>query len=421
MLKIAVISEYLPSALKPWQGRSLYETLRVMSRHADVRVFHAVPAYPPSLRRGNRNVTGSEFSPSGVPVSYSTFPALPVVSRVFNGNSLARTLFDDVRGFGPDLLWGCFIYPDGYAAVKIARALSVPVVVMGLGSDINRIRDPFTSWQTRKVLRSADFVVTVSEDLRKKAVALGARPAKTRAIINGCDLSIFRVRNRSEIRRSLGIAPSAKVIVFIGRLDVNKGLRELVESAAMLHLSRPDLHTYIVGEGPDRSLIQRQIEVHAASEYVHLNPPCNFDDVAQWMAASDLVTLPSYMEGCPNVILEALASGRPIVATAVGGIPEITGDECLRLVRPKEVGELARALDGVLDKSWDPERISALCSRSWESVADELLEVFQTLTPRPLAIRTRQQIDASSVTARSFRADGISMETRSQRPSEQDS
>ena len=77
------------------------------------------------------------------------------------------------------------------------------------------------------------------------------------------------------------------------------------------------------------------------------------------MAAADLVTLPSYMEGCPNVVLEALACGRPVVATNVGGIPEIMSDECGQLVPPRDPSALAQALASVLDRTWDAAAISA--------------------------------------------------------------
>ncbi|MGH9560986.1 MAG: glycosyltransferase family 4 protein, partial [Terracidiphilus sp.] len=85
------------------------------------------------------------------------------------------------------------------------------------------------------------------------------------------------------------------------------------------------------------------------------------------------------MEGCPNVILEALASGRPVVATNVGGIPEILDDSCGRLVPPRDPPKLADALASVLDAQWDPKAISARGSRSWTAPAAELLEVFEGL------------------------------------------
>jgi glycosyltransferase involved in cell wall biosynthesis len=162
-------------------------------------------------------------------------------------------------------------------------------------------------------------------------------------------------------------------------MDVKKGLRELVEAATSLRQERPNLHVYLVGEGPDRPIVASAIQAHNAAGYIHMLPGCAFDDVAVWMAAADLVTLPSYMEGCPNVILEALASGRPVVATNVGGIPEIMSDECGRLVTPRDPAALAQALASVLDTSWDASAISARRSRSWNAVAAELLELFESI------------------------------------------
>jgi glycosyltransferase involved in cell wall biosynthesis len=381
-MKIAVITRYFPSSAEPWQGRSAYQTLRVIGREAEVQVFFPNAAYPRWLKPRSRSYDklDASFSPPDVKVSYHDYPALPLVSRPFNGQMAARALLPHVRGFAPDILFGCFLYPDAYAALKIARSLSVPVVAMGIGSDINRIGDPISAWHTRTVLRQADFVVTVSGDLRAKAVAMGASPEKARAILNGCDLSVFHPRNRLEARRRLHIDPDAEAVVYIGRMDVRKGLRELVDAAASLHPQRPGLHVYLVGEGPDRPAIESAIQARNATGYIHAFHGCAADDVAVWMAAADLVTLPSYMEGCPNVVLEALACGRPVVATNVGGIPEIMKDECGRLVPPRDPAALAHALASVLDDTWDAPAISAQGSRSWSAVAAELLEVFTSLT-----------------------------------------
>jgi glycosyltransferase involved in cell wall biosynthesis len=162
-------------------------------------------------------------------------------------------------------------------------------------------------------------------------------------------------------------------------MDMKKGLRELIEAAASLHPQRPNLRVYLVGEGPDTALVESAIHGQNAAGYVHLRPPCTFDDVALWMAAADLATLPSYMEGCPNVVLEALACGRPVVATNVGGIPEIMSNECGRLVPPRDPAALALALASALDQEWAPAAISAHWSRSWSTVAAELLEIFESL------------------------------------------
>jgi glycosyltransferase involved in cell wall biosynthesis len=382
MLKIAVITPYFPSSAEPWQGRSAYQTLRVLARDAEVRVFFPNAAYPSWLKprsRGHGKLDPS-YSPPDVKVSYHNYPALPLVSRPMNGWMAARVLLPHVRGFAPDLIFGCFLYPDAFAALKIARALSVPVVAMGIGSDINRIGDPISALHTRTVLREADFVVTVSGDLRAKAVAMGASPTKARAILNGCDLSVFHVMDRLGARQRLDIRPDAEAVVYMGRMDVRKGFRELVDAAASLHPQRPGMQVYLIGEGPDKSRIESVIQAREATGYIHALQGCAADDVAIWMAAADLVTLPSYMEGCPNVVLEALACGRPVVATNVGGIPEIMNSECGRLVPPRDPAALALALAAVLDTTWDAAAISAQGSRSWSAVAAELLEVFTLLT-----------------------------------------
>jgi glycosyltransferase involved in cell wall biosynthesis len=254
-----------------------------------------------------------------------------------------------------------------------------------MGSDINRISGPILAMHIRTVLREADFLVMVSDDLRRKGEAMGASPEKIRTILNGCDLSVFHPKDRLEARQRLRIDPASEAVVYIGRMDVKKGLRELVDAAAALHPKRPGLHVYMVGDGPDEPLLESAIREKNATHYIHKAPSCTFDSVSVWMAAADLVTLPSYMEGCPNAVLEALACGRPVVATNVGGIPEIMNNECGQLVPPRNSDELARALASVLDRSWDAKAISAHSGRSWEAVAAELLEVFESLVSIPSA------------------------------------
>jgi len=292
-----------------------------------------------------------------------------------------------VREFGPDIIFSIFLYPEGYAALKIGRALSVPVVAMGIGSDINSIADSISARYTRTLLREVDYLVTVSDDLRKKAVQMGAPSQNTRTILNGCDLSVFHVRDRMEARSKLQIDQRSEAVVYIGRMDLKKGLRELIEAAVAMKPQRPELQVYMVGTGPDRPLIEQSIQANNASDYIHALPSCTPDDVAIWMTAADVVTLPSYMEGCPNVVLEALACGRPVVATNVGGIPEIMSDQCGRLVPPQDSAALADALASVLDSTWDASAISNHWSRSWSTVAAELRDVLETVAPLPRSAR----------------------------------
>ena len=384
-----MVTAHFPSSGQPTHGRSAYQTLRVLSCKSDVQVFYPHATYPSWLKPQSRSYDAldSSYTVPDVKVGYYDYPALPMVSRPFNGWMAARVLLPHIRSFAPDLIFSYFLYPDGYAALKIGKALSIPVVVMGVGSDVHNIGDRFSAMHTRALLREADYLTAVSYDLSKRMVAMGAQPERIRAIVSGCDLSIFHVRDRLEARRKLGIDPSAEAVTYIGRMDLKKGILELIVAAASLRAERAKLHVYLVGEGPDRPVIESAIRTNNANSYIHTVPECNFDDVAVWMAAADLVTLPSYMEGSPNVVLEALASGRPVVATNVGGIPEILSEQCGCLVPPHDAGALAQALASVLNTSWDAKAISAQWSRSWDEVATELLEIFKSLVPACPVVR----------------------------------
>ncbi|MFP5210240.1 MAG: glycosyltransferase [Acidobacteriota bacterium] len=346
-----------------------------------MHVFYPHAVYPSFLRPPSRIYAriDREFIVPGIETSYCDYPALPLLSRPLNGRIAGRILLPQIRRFAPDLIFSYVLYPDAYAALKIAKKLSVPVIAMGVGSDVHNIADRFSAMHTRSVLREADFVVAISEDLRKRAVAMGASPEKTRTLISGCDLSVFHVSDRREAREMLHIESDIEAVVYIGRIDTKKGLRELVEASASLHPERPDLHVYMVGDGPDRQVLENAIQSRSAADYIHLVRGCSFDEVARWMSAANVITLPSYMEGCPNVVLEALACGRPVVATNVGGIPEIVNEQCGCLVSPRDSESLAHGLEFALDKDWDENAIATCWGRSWEIVADELLEIFESV------------------------------------------
>ena len=151
MLRIAVVTRYFPSSAEPWQGRS--PTRRCACSPARPMCGSSYPnaSYPSLLKPRSRTYDrlDASFSPPDVRASYYDYPALPGLSRPLNGWIAARVLLPAVRGFAPDLIFGCFLYPEGYAALKIGKALSVPVVAMSIGSDINRIGDPVSAMQTR--------------------------------------------------------------------------------------------------------------------------------------------------------------------------------------------------------------------------------------------------------------------------------
>jgi teichuronic acid biosynthesis glycosyltransferase TuaC len=378
-MRVAVITRYFPCSHEPWAGHSAHETLRFLTKQCELKVFYPETRYPKFLTPQSRTDRSLDvnYRPGDVDVEYIFYPALPVVTRPLNGWSAARSVLPAVRAFKPDILLNYIVYPDGFAALRLSRELKVPVVVTAIGSDLNRIPDSFCGMLTRRVLREAGAVITVSGDLRKTALRLGASPEKSHAILNGCDTSIFHPRDRAEARRQLQMDPDGEVILFVGRLDVAKGLRELIEAVARLRASRPSLRCYLVGDGHDRKVVLEDIAKFGAERWITIVPPCTTDQVALWMAAADLVTLPSYREGCPNVVIEALATGRPVVASNVGGIPELMDESSGIMVRAMDATALTRALEEVLERSWSPEAISSRHSRNWSDVSDDVQRILE--------------------------------------------
>jgi glycosyltransferase involved in cell wall biosynthesis len=377
-MRVAVITRYFPTSHEPWAGHSAYQTLRILARECDLKVFYPESRYPPLLTPGSRAGRRIDFHHrvEGVDVEYLPYPALPAISRSLNGFSASRSILSSVRAWRPDILLNYIVYPDGDAALRVARALRIPFVVTAIGSDLNVIPDPVCGWLTRRVLRTADHTITVSGDLLKTARRLGAPVERSSAILNGCDTSIFHPADRAVARSFLGLPSDAEAVVYVGRLDMAKGLGELIAAVAQLRDRRPRLHAWIVGDGPARQQLSQSIAEHRVEDRISFVPSCSTDKVAAWMAASDLITLPSYREGCPNVVVEALASGRPVVATNVGGIPELMDDASGRLIPARDAQALAGALDQVLSQSWQAEEIAGRHSRSWSDVSRDVADVL---------------------------------------------
>jgi teichuronic acid biosynthesis glycosyltransferase TuaC len=381
-VRVACVTRRFPSSKHPWAGHSGYQTLRLLAKRCDLHVFYPETTYPSFLTPRGSFPLDRNWNPPDVQTTYVPVPGLPVISRPFNGALTARAMYPYVRDFRPDVLLSYFLYPDGYASVRIAQNLGVPAVLTAVGSDINSIPDALCRRLTQTALRQADFVSTVSSDLRAKAIVLGADPAHTRTKLNGCDTTIFYPQDRTQARAALNLDPNAEIVVYVGRMDLRKGLIELIEAVAQLAPRRPNLRCYMVGDGPDSPALLQAIATHNVADRITIVPPCGTAEVAQWMAASNLVTLPSYNEGCPNVVLEALAAGRPVVATDVGGIPELMDDTCGRMVPARHVPALTQALDEVLNESWDATAISSRHGRGWSDVADDLYQILDETIDR---------------------------------------
>ncbi len=167
-------------------------------------------------------------------------------------------------------------------------------------------------------------------------------------------------------------------MLFVGRLDPKKGIVELLKAFAALAIRRPHLRLVYIGDGPGNEQLRSKARELALEDRILLAGACSSQKVAQWLAAANLLALPSYSEGCPNVIIEALSCGRPVVATNVGGIPELVNENSGILFAPLDWRPLAEAIETAMERKWDEQLISDQFRRSWDDAAGELLTVCES-------------------------------------------
>jgi sugar transferase (PEP-CTERM/EpsH1 system associated) len=238
----------------------------------------------------------------------------------------------------------------GFDGIVAARLAGVPAIAHGEhGRDIG---DPEGSNRRRNTLRRmlAPWVnrfTTVSEDLRRWLIEdVSVNPAKIQRIYNGVDTSHYAPGDRAEIRTALGVRVDAPVVGTVGRLDPVKDQAGLLEAFARLRTN--DSVLLVVGDGPCRA------DLHSRAATLGIGDRVRFlgarKDVAHVLRAMDVFVLPSIAEGISNTILEAMATGLPVVATRVGGNPELVSPTVTgELVPRQRPGALADAIDGYLE------------------------------------------------------------------------
>jgi teichuronic acid biosynthesis glycosyltransferase TuaC len=383
-MKVTVVTPIFPILAQPYRGRAVYEIVLALSKRADVNVICPFPSYPKWFQPAyDHRLPDLSYSPPGVVTRYVEYPALPGFTRCINGLVCAKYLEPHFRECTPDVACNFWLYPEGFAAVALARKFGIPSVVGSIGSDLNRIADPVSRWLTQLAMKRATFVVTKSEHLRQRAIQMGISDSKVRTIRNGCDPNVFRMGDRSAARAQLAIDDKAELVLFVGRLDDKKGIFELLEAFASLASYRPKLRLAYVGDGPGGELLRNKAKQFALEQRIFFPGPCSSQKVAEWLAAANVLALPSYSEGYPNVVIEALSCGRPVIATDVGGIPELVDESSGILIPPREWRTVAAAINAAMERNWDERSISEQFRRGWDDAAGELLGLCE------LAVRQR--------------------------------
>jgi glycosyltransferase involved in cell wall biosynthesis len=382
-LNVLFVSSLFPNSQQPAHGIFNLRQMQHLATLCKVRVVAPIPWF---FIRGRLTPEGRVQASDvrgGLAIQHPRAFYLPVVGRTLNPWLYARSTRACVeqvrRDFRFDVIYANWAYPDACAVARTARWLGVPFVASISGSDANRYLDfRIRRRQILEMLSQAQAVTVRSLALSRLLVAHGVPETKVHVLYNGVDRRSFGRLPASEARRRLGLAADERVVLYLGRLSREKGVSDLLEALRLLRdEQRLTVRLVVSGDGVERERLSARaaaLGIESTILWLGWKQP---DDIGNVVAACDLVCLPSHMEGVPNAALEAFACGKPVVATRVGGIPEVLTNDCGVLADPRAPESLAAALDAALRRTWDAEVIRAYSTRfDWNENALRLREIL---------------------------------------------
>jgi glycosyltransferase involved in cell wall biosynthesis len=386
-LRVLVFSSLYPSASRPRHGIFVETRLRQLLTTGDIdaRVVAPVPWFPAQHRifgvYGEWAATPEREERYGVTILHPRYAMVPRLGAIGQPYAMALAGLRAIRalareGFECDVIDAHYFYPDGVAAAMLGRWIGRPFVVTARGSDLNVIANGrFARSRIVATGRRAHRVLCVSEALRRRAIDIGLSADHVDVAPNGVDTDFFVVRDRADSRGRLRIADRpGPVMLCVGNLVPEKGHEMAI---AALSLLKSGL-LVIVGDGPLRRGLEdraRRLGVLDRIVFLHAMPQ---DALVDAYNAADVLVHPSLREGWPNVVLEAMACGVPVVATEAGGVREMIDDgrtgEIVSSRSPKVLAEAIERLLEKLPQRQDLRRHAA--TFAWSGVVGQCMRVL---------------------------------------------
>lgn len=358
-MKVLILSHMFPNCRDMGMGIFVLEqTKRLRAAGIETFIVSPTPWAPRKLQflssvRKYASTPATE-NISGFSVEHPRVPTFPkhhgfALSGLLFWLSCRKLIREHLAHDSIDLIHAHAIMPDGFAAVLLGREFNLPVVCTVHGSDVNVYprRNRSIASATRWALRRVDKIIAVSESLKASTLELSG-PREVLVANNGADPQVFRPQSQRDCRVQLGLPMDRKIICFVGFLRAEKAIHVLLNAIARLQTK--DVTLCLVGDGPLHG------ELVAQAEKLGISQSCIFagaqphERVSLWLGASDCLALCSLSEGLPTVLPEAMLCRIPVVATPVGGVPEIVCDgKTGLLVPPERPDKLSRAIDQVLN------------------------------------------------------------------------
>lgn len=390
-MRILTFSTLYPNAARPNHGVFVENRLRhlVATGAVAARVIAPVPWFPFASPRfgewGRWARAPRQEVRHGLTVDHPRYALPPKIGMVpaplllyAAVQPVLKALLAEGHRF--DLIDAHYFYPDGVAAALLAQQFGLPLVITGRGSDLTQIPDHalprrMIQWAAMR----AAGLVTVCAALRDDLLRLGVAAEKVRVLRNGVDLDLFCPVERQAARARLHF--DGPTLLYVGHLIPRKNQALVIRALALL----PGVRLVLVGEGPDRRMLTDLADRLGVSERVRFVGQVAHANLPALYSAADALVLTATREGWPNVLLEAMACGTPVVATAVSGVPEVvTAPEAGRLVHTPTPEAVAAAVRALL--AAPPSRAATRAYAegfSWEATSRGQLALFGEILGRP--------------------------------------
>jgi glycosyltransferase involved in cell wall biosynthesis len=383
-VRLLTLTTLFPNAQQPRHGIFVASRMGLLcaSGRIEATVIAALPRFP-GYYRATAHVPSRE-SVAGLEVYHPRYLHWPGIGMRRQPFALARALLAQLRApeFAHrafDAIDAHYFYPDGVAAAMVAKALGLPLAISARGTDINLIPEiPFARRRMIEAANQAKALIAVSQALKDRMAALGMPSDRIHVLRNGVDMTLFAPVDRSAARARLELADTGTIIAGVGNLVPEKGFDLLIEAAA-----DSSFRLLLVGDGPERASLCSLAD-RLAPGRVEFRGNMPQADLRYVYSAANVLALPSLREGWPNVLLEAIACGTPVVAAGVGGVREIIGEGAPgAIVASRAASDWKDCLGAMARAAMRPEAVRAHASRfSWDEVVDRQCALYESISAR---------------------------------------
>lgn len=285
-------------------------------------------------------------------------------------------------GTNIDLIHAHRLDINGYIGANLKEIYGSSLVLNTHGSDVYELpfRDKYYLNITKFMINKADHIIAVSKSDAECLLALGASPKMISIVPTGFDDHVFRPYPMSIARSNLNLPQDKMIILCVATLHEVKGHTYLLDAISIVSKMRDNVILVIVGSGPMFRVLERKVKELGLINVLFAGYK-NHDEVPLWMNAANIIILPSLNEGLPTVITEAMACGKPVIGTRVGGIPDIISSEELGvIVDPKDPIALSDAIIYAISKEWKEETIlNHSNTYSLSHLTDKILNVYENI------------------------------------------